>query len=73
MLCLIFQDIIGEIHDKWVPVTMAWRVLSLRMDERPQIWKVAATILNKQSRQPTSGGLPAWGLGEVLTNSHRKN
>jgi hypothetical protein len=23
------------IHDKWVPVTMVWRVLRLRMEERP--------------------------------------
>jgi hypothetical protein len=52
---------------------MARRVLSLRMGERPPIRKLAATILNKQSRQPTSGGLPAWGLGEVVTNPHRKN
>jgi hypothetical protein len=22
-------------HDKWVPVTTAWRVLGLRMEERP--------------------------------------
>ena len=36
---------------------------------RPQIWMVAANILNKQSRrgQPTGGGPPAWGLGDVLT------
>ena len=24
-------------YDKWVPVTTAWRVLILRMDERPPI------------------------------------
>jgi hypothetical protein len=34
---------------KWVPVTMSWRVLSLRMEERPAIWRVAANTLNKQS------------------------
>ena len=48
----------------WVPVTTAWRVLRLRIEERPPIWRVAANILNKQ---PTRGGPPAWGLGEVLT------
>jgi hypothetical protein len=24
-------------HDKWVPVTTAWRVLRLRMEERPPV------------------------------------
>jgi hypothetical protein len=42
------------------------------MEERPPIWRIAANILNKQSRKPTRGGPPAWGLGDVLT-SHRKN
>ena len=35
--------------DKWVPVTMAWHVLSLQMEEQPPIWRAAANILNKQS------------------------
>ena len=35
---------------KWVPVTTAWRVLRLRMEERPPVWRVAANKLNKQSR-----------------------
>jgi len=39
-----------EASDKWVPVTMAWCVLRLQMEEQPPIWKVAANILNKQSR-----------------------
>ena len=26
--------------DKWVPVTTAWRVLRLRMEEGPPIWRV---------------------------------
>jgi len=33
--------------DKWVPVTTAWRVLWLRIEERPTIWRVAVNILNK--------------------------
>jgi len=37
------------------------------MEERPPIWRAAANVLNKQSRQPTTGGPPAWGFGEVLT------
>jgi hypothetical protein len=31
-------------------VTTAWRVLGLRIEERSQIWRVFANILNKQSR-----------------------
>ena len=31
-------------RDKWVPVTTAWRVLRLRMEERPPIWRVAANM-----------------------------
>jgi len=34
---------------KWVPVTMAWLVLMLRLEEWPPIWRVAMNILNKQS------------------------
>jgi len=33
-------------RDKWVPVTTAWRVLRLQMEERPSIWRVAAHTLN---------------------------
>jgi len=42
-------------HDKWDSVTTAWRVLRLRMEERPPIWKVAATVLNKQFRTAVKG------------------
>jgi hypothetical protein len=35
------------------------------LKERPPIWRVAANILNKQSGQPTRGGTPAWGLGDM--------
>ena len=57
-------------HDKWVPVTRAWHILRLQMEEWPPIWRVAVNILNQQSKR---GGPPAWGLGEVLTMPHRKN
>ena len=46
---------------------MAWRVLRLRIEERPLIRRVAANKLNKQLRTADEGGPPAWGLGEVLT------
>jgi len=39
----------------WVPVTTARRVLKLRIEERPPIWRVAANILNKQSRTADEG------------------
>ena len=45
--------------DKWVPVTTAWRVLRLRMEERPPIRRLAVSILNKQSRTADEGGPPA--------------
>jgi hypothetical protein len=28
-----------EFRDKWVSVTTAWRVLRLRMEKRPPIWR----------------------------------
>jgi hypothetical protein len=58
--------------DKWVPVTRAWRVLGLRMEERPPIWRVAANVLNNSRGHPTRSGTLAWVLGEVLTTPHRK-
>ena len=35
-------------RDKWVPVTTAWRVLWLRIEEQPPIWRGAANVVNKQ-------------------------
>ena len=61
-------------HVRWVPVTTAWRVLRLGMEERPPIWRVAANKLNKQPlTADEGGGPPAWGLGDVLTTSPREN
>jgi hypothetical protein len=42
-------------RDKRIPVTTASSVLGLRMEERPPIWRVAANILNKQSRAADKG------------------
>jgi hypothetical protein len=50
-----FSRITYEIRDEWVPVTMEWRVFRLRMEERPPVWRVAANILNKQSRTANKG------------------
>jgi Flp pilus assembly protein protease CpaA len=35
-------------RDKWVPVTMAWSVLRLQMEEQPAVWRVVVNVLNKQ-------------------------
>ena len=31
-------------RDKSVSVSTTWRVLRLRMEERPQIWRIAANV-----------------------------
>ena len=53
-------------------VSTAWRVLRLRMEERPPIWRVAVNKLNKQPRTADKDGPPACGLDEVLTTPLRK-
>jgi len=54
---------------KWVPVTTAWRVLRLRMEERPPIRRVAANILNKQSRTADEGWSSSLGVGRGANNA----
>ena len=49
------MDLKMMIRDKSVPVTTVWRVLRLRIEERPPIWRVAANILNKQARTEDKG------------------
>ena len=56
-------------HHKWVPVTTAWRVLRLRMEERPPIWSVAANILNNQSRTDEKGWYSSLEVGRGANNS----
>ena len=53
----------------WVPVTTAWRVLRLQMEEWPPIWRVAANKLNKQSRTADKGWSSSWGVGQGANNS----
>ena len=55
--------------DKWVPVTTAWRILMLQMEERPPIWRVAANILNNQSRTTDKGWSSSLGVGLGANNS----
>jgi len=64
----ILQELLTR--DRWAPVTTEWRVLGLRMEERPSVWSIAANVLNKQavpdSRQ---GGSCSWGVGRGANNS----
>ena len=64
---LAYLTILYTLPMQWVPVTTAWRVLRLRIEEWPPIWRVAANMLEKSRGQPIRGGPPAWGLGEGLT------
>jgi hypothetical protein len=52
---------------------MARCVFIFRKEERPPVWWVAANRWNKQSWTAKIVGLPAWGLGEVLTIPQTKN
>jgi hypothetical protein len=56
-------------RDKWVPITTAWRVLGLRMEEPPTIWRVVANILNKQLRSADKGWSSSLGVGRSANNS----
>jgi hypothetical protein len=56
MMCTFFQD-------KWAPVRTAWCVLMLWMEERPPTWRIAANILNKQSRTANKGWSYRLGFG----------
>ena len=55
--------------DKWIPVTTAWRVLRLRMEERLPIWRVAANKLNKQSRTADMGLSSSLGVRRGANNA----
>jgi len=59
----------SEPRDKWVSVTTEWRVLRLRMEERPPIWRVAANKLNKQSRTADKVWSSSLGVGRGANNS----
>ena len=56
-------------RDKWVPAATAWRVRKLRTEERPPVWRVAASILNKQSRRAVKGWSSRLGVGRGANNS----
>jgi len=49
--------------------TTAWRVLRLRMEERPPIWRVATNKLNKQSRTADEAWSSSLGVGRDANNT----
>jgi hypothetical protein len=57
------------IHDKSDPVTTAWRVLGVRMEERPPIRKLEANMLNKQPRTADKEWFSSLGVGRGANNS----
>jgi hypothetical protein len=50
------------------PVTTAWIILRLRMEERPPIWRVAVNKLNKQPRTTDEGWSSILGVGRGANN-----
>jgi hypothetical protein len=61
--------VMGNNPCKSVTVTTAWRVLRLRMEERPPIWSAAANTLNKQSRTADKGWSSSLGFGRGANNA----
>jgi hypothetical protein len=59
-------------HIHKCPVTTAWRVLKLRVEEPTPKLRVAANILNKQLQTAYKGWSSSLGLGKVLTTPHNK-
>jgi hypothetical protein len=57
------------VGDKWVPVTWNGASSGLRVQERPPIWRVAANMLNKQSRTADTGWSSSLGVGQGANNS----
>jgi hypothetical protein len=60
-------------HVTWVPVPTAWRVLGLRMEERPPAMEGNCEyILNKQPRTNDKGWSSSVGLGRGADNLQKK-
>ena len=78
MLCgskvtdFIFKTTLYRIHNKWVPVTTAWCVLRLWMEEQLLICRVAAKIPNKQLRTADKGWSSSLGVGRGANNPSLK-
>jgi len=57
------QEVNRHARAKWVPVATAWRVLRVRTEGRPPMSRVAANVLNKQSRTADKGWSSSLGVG----------
>jgi hypothetical protein len=55
--------------NKGVLATTAWRVLRLRMEERPPMWRMAANIFNKSLRTADKGLSSSLGVGRGANKS----
>jgi hypothetical protein len=67
--CIITAFVYNILGSLWVPVTTAWRVLRLRMEERPPIWRVAVNKLNRQPRTADEGWSSSLGVGRGVNNT----
>ena len=65
----IFEVIVKICLCLWAPMATAWRILRLRMEERPPIWTAAANKLNKQSRTADKGWSSSLGVWRGANNS----
>jgi len=68
----ILNNNFKRLRDTLVPVTTAWCVHSLRMEERPPIWKEAANILNIQSPTADTEWSSSLGVGRGTNNFSRR-
>jgi hypothetical protein len=63
-------------HGKWVPVSTAWSVFRLWVEEPPTIWRAAANVLSKQSWAADKGWSSSLGVRRAANNfylCHVKN
>jgi len=68
-LLMLLSDIFTHTRDKCVSVIVGWRVRRLRMVERPPIRRIAANILNKQSRAADRWWSSSLGVARSANNS----
>ena len=57
----------------WVPVTVAWHVLRLQMEEWLPVWRLAVNILYKQSQKADKGWFSSLGIewdAKIHKNCH---
>ena len=67
------QSITPHPTSRPVPVTTAWRVLSLRVEELCAPWRVAGNILKEKSPTADKGWSCRFGFGQGANNSLLQN